>query len=153
MACADPVKTPAVTRAMVRKNTASVTETLQHRWSRLGGPQPKPVYTRSYTQTREDPIVRNEKLNGKKSVGIKIQTRLDEGILVADIGTGDYLREEFVAHQELPKVTLYHTFGRDVPNSKSQFRDDGRSLLIYEGQWDCPFFCVSKVRGRKDYGR
>ena len=97
-------KAPAVTRAMVRKNTASVTETLQHRWLRLGGPQPKPGYTRSYTQTREDPIVRNEKLNGKKSVGIKIQTRLDEGILVADIGTGDYLREEFLAHQELPKV-------------------------------------------------
>ena len=97
-------KAPAVTKAMVKRNTASVSETLQHRWSRLGGPQLKPAYTRSYTQTREDPMVRNEKLNGKKSVGIKVQTRLDEGILVADVGTGDYLRGEFVAHQELPKI-------------------------------------------------
>lgn len=49
-------------------------------------------------------MVRNERLNEKRSVGLKVQTRLDEGILVAEVGTGDYLREEFLAHQELPKL-------------------------------------------------
>ena len=95
---------PVVTKALVRRNTAAVEETLQHRWLRIGGPRPKPAYTRSFSQTKEDPMVRNEKLNGKTSVGLRVQTRLDEGILVAEVGTGDYLREEFLAHQEVPKL-------------------------------------------------
>ena len=99
-----PAKPAAVTNDMVKKNTKRVEETLQHRWLRLGGPRTKPEYTRSYTQSKEDPALRNERLTNRKSVGIKIQTRLDHGILDAEISTGDYLREEFKAHQEVPKL-------------------------------------------------
>ena len=95
-----PVRPAVVTKDMVKKNIKRVEETLQHRWLRLGGPRTKPDYTRSYTMTKEDPALRNERLTGKKSVGIKIQTRCDHGI----INTGDYLREEFKAHQEVPRL-------------------------------------------------
>ena len=49
----------------------------------------------------------------------------------------------FNKNEDLMIAIHGHTFGRDVHNSKSQIRDDGRSLLIFEGRWDCPF-CVSK---------
>ena len=93
-----------VTRQMVTRNHRRVEETLAHRWARLGGPQPRPVQVRSYTQTPEDPALVRDRLTGKKSVGIKIQTRLDNGILESNMGAGEYLREEFRAHLRVPRL-------------------------------------------------
>ena len=70
-------------------------ETLAERWARLGGPKEKSESSAFFTQTPQDPAV----IGGhSRSVGIRVQVRLDPGILDATIETGGYLREEFSAY-------------------------------------------------------